>query len=148
MVVFEQSAETVVAENRLVAWDGVGRVLREEDHVVFALMRALFMVMFDILGNGVFEGKPRRRRSCVEAFIFNGPDESLSVGIEVRASGRNFQRFDAGGAEDHAKAFAELGITVMDQVTAFADNIAPGHDEVTGELAHPGIGGIGVMPAR
>ena len=60
-----------------VARPGVGRWLRKEQSIVFALMGSFVMVMLDIFRDGVTEGGLAEEDHAVEAFGFDGLDESL-----------------------------------------------------------------------
>jgi hypothetical protein len=75
MVEPEQSAQSLVALDWPVAGCGVGRVLREEQAVVFPLMCPLMMVVFDVLRDGVLKRGFAEEDHAVETF-------RVGVGIE------------------------------------------------------------------
>jgi hypothetical protein len=66
VVISEQAAEAAVAENGAVACGRVGWMLWEEQAVVFTLMRAFFVIMGEVFGDGVFGDILRGHHGSVE----------------------------------------------------------------------------------
>jgi hypothetical protein len=150
-VEFEQAAEALLALDRFgaahrgwpVARPGVGRWLRKEQSIVFALMGSFVMVMLDIFRDGVLEGGLAEEDHAVEALGFDRLDEPLGERVQIRAARRQGEWFDAGASENHVESGGEFTVTVADQIPASGQQITSSAGEVASPLAHPRIVGIG-----
>jgi hypothetical protein len=79
---FQQSAKTLDANNLTLA-----AVMLWLDDSMEALVNPLMVVVLEILGQNVAQLVFGREDKMVETFLFDGPDESLRVGIQIRISG-------------------------------------------------------------
>ena len=59
-------------------------------------MIAFVMIMRDVLGHGLLEVPLAERNDAIETFLFDGPDEALSVGICIGRLPRRLHNMDAG----------------------------------------------------
>jgi hypothetical protein len=103
MVILQQSSETFLAYDGSVAGFGVGGVLRKQKQVIFTLVRALQVVVVDVLGDGPLERGLAEENHPVEALLLDGPDETLGEGVKVGTSRRQRFGLDPRAAEDHVK---------------------------------------------
>lgn len=61
----------------------------------------------------------------VETFLFDGPDESLGVGIKVQTSPWKFHRLHTRGFENAVELVRAERITITDQVPFAGRNRSP-----------------------
>jgi hypothetical protein len=70
------------------------RVPREQQDIVLALVIPLSVEMFDVFAQGPPQGAPTEENHLAQALLLHRPDLALRIGIQVRASGRQRERFD------------------------------------------------------
>ncbi|MDP9174571.1 MAG: hypothetical protein M3O30_11990 [Planctomycetota bacterium] len=114
-------------------------MLREQDDIVSSLVRPLDVVILNEFRNGSVQGSLAEEDHPVEAFIFNGSNESFSEGVQIRASRRQRQCFDADRTQDHVEASRKLGVPISDQISASGKQSAAAGGEIASGLPHPCI---------
>src|SRR6266404_1731407 len=98
MVELEQAAESSAAEDRpgsgRVGVPGIGR---EQNHVPFALVRALGVVVLEELIDRALQRSFAEEDHVIEALFLDRPDEPFRERVEIRTARRKSQALDAGG---------------------------------------------------
>ena len=92
MVGSEQSTELLNTDNLTL----MTFIVRLND-LVKTLVNPLVMIVLEILGQHVAQLVFRGEDEMIEALFFDGPDESLRVGVQIRTSRRQFQGLHTGG---------------------------------------------------
>ena len=80
----------------------------KENHIPFPLMRPLGVVVLQKLGDRSLQRRFPEENQLVEAFFFDRPHETLRERIQVRASRRQAQAFDARRFEDAEKVTSTI----------------------------------------
>jgi hypothetical protein len=66
----------------------------EQQNIALALVIPLRMEMFDVFAQGPPQGALTEENHLAQALLLHRPDPALRIGIQVRASGRQRERFD------------------------------------------------------
>jgi hypothetical protein len=69
------------------------------------------------------------------------------VRVQIWTPGRQQERFQAGGSEYLIKGSRELGVPIVQQITATVEHPLPCHRHIPGHLLHS-ESGANVKPAR
>src|SRR5258706_6103820 len=113
------------------------RLRRKQDPIVFALMVALLVVMYDIL----LQRSPQRRFSkqdqSRQTFFFDRPHPAFRVRVQIRASCWQSKRIHVSRLDQFSKGLAELCISVMQQIAAASQASPLLHCHVSRLLLHP-----------
>jgi hypothetical protein len=67
----------------------------------------------------------------------DGANESLRVGVQIRAARRKLHGLDARGFQDLAKRLREQRISIVNEVASFVQKALVAVSEVSCDLAHP-----------
>jgi hypothetical protein len=70
------------------------RISWEQQDIVLALVIPLGVEMFDVFAQGPPHGALTEENHLAQALLLHRPDPALRMGIQVRASGRQRERFD------------------------------------------------------
>jgi len=76
---------------------------REQQDIALALVIALGMVVFDIFLEGPSQRTLAKEDHLGQALLLHRPDPALGIGIQVRAAGRQHERFDLTRRNDRSK---------------------------------------------
>lgn len=110
MVALEDAAEAALAEHLVGTWFLPQRWLRglSDGHVADPLMRAMFVVMRDELGDQERQVSLTENDELVQALLTRRPDPALGVGVHVRAGGRREHHLDTGALHGLQNQIARL----------------------------------------
>ncbi len=139
MIELQQPSKTLTADDWSVARLGIGSVLREQDDIVSSLVRPLDVVVLNEFRNRSLQRSLAEENYPVEAFIFNGSNESFSESVQIRASRRQRPCFDADRTQDHVEASRKFGVPISDQISASGKQFAAIGSEISRGLPHPCI---------
>lgn len=95
MIGFQQTSDSFPTGNRPVALIDAGLFGQKWNDVVNPLMRSFGLMVFDVFGDGVVQRCFAEEDHPVEALFLDRPDKPLGEGVQIRASGGQFDRFDA-----------------------------------------------------
>lgn len=90
-------------------------------------MVPLHVVVGNILRDDEAKVALAERDDPGQAFGLDGPDEPFRVGVQVRAAGRQSNRFDPTGLEDPFDLRSEQRIAVVDQIPCLAQKPVAGN---------------------
>ena len=91
-VIAQEPTQSLAALHRPLAVDVC--IAREQQDVVLPLMIALSMVMLDVFAQGAPQGALAEEDHLGQALLLHRPDPALRVGIQVRATRRQRERFN------------------------------------------------------
>src|SRR5258706_6952671 len=113
------------------------RPRRKQDPIVFPLMVALLVVMYDML----LQRSPQRRFSKQDqprqTFFFDRPYPAFRVRVQIRAPCWQSKRIHASRLDQFSKGLAELRISVVQQIAAASQASPLLHNQVSPLLLHP-----------
>ena len=92
MIITQGSTQPLVALHGQPAVDVP--IPREQQDIALALVIALGMVVFDIFLEGPSQRTLAKEDHLGQALLLHRPDPALGIGIQVRAAGRQHERFD------------------------------------------------------
>ena len=101
------------------------------------------MVMGQILVDCISCCSLAKENQSAETFGFQRTKEPLQVSIHVWAAWRQSDRFDSFVAQKRSKRFAELGVTIHDQVVLAVEKTVLVIGQLAGDLFHPCFVGTG-----
>ena len=110
------------------------------------LVRAVSVVMHEVLAHDRFEVSTAEDKDPVQAFPTQSSNPALGVGICPWRPRGGPDGPDALRCEDLVERPREVGVTVPE--AAGRQHLARGHGEVASGLGHPGAGGVGRHPAE
>jgi hypothetical protein len=136
LVVLQQASQSFSTPHcsHLPPWLRPGR---KQDPIVFALMVALLVVMYDIS----LQRSPQRRFSKQDqprqTFFFDRPYPAFRVRVQIRASCWQSKRMHASRLDQFSKGLAEFRVSVMQQIAAASQASPLLHSHVSRLLLHP-----------
>jgi hypothetical protein len=92
MIITQEPTEALAALHGLFAADV--HFPREQQDIALALVIPLSVEMFDIFAQGPPQGALTEENHLAQALLLHRPDPALRIGIQVRASRRQRERFD------------------------------------------------------
>ena len=92
MVIAQEPTQSLAALHRPLGVDVC--IAREQQDVVLPLMIALSMVMLDVFAQCAPQGALAEEDHLGQALLLHRPDPALRVGIQVRATRRQRERFN------------------------------------------------------
>src|SRR5450631_4842881 len=93
MVITQEPTQSLAALHRPGAAEGC--ITGEQQDVVLPLMIALSMVMLDVFAQCAPQGALAEEDHLGQALLLHRPDPALRVGIQVRATRRQRERFNS-----------------------------------------------------
>src|SRR5687767_303475 len=99
-------------------------------------MIAFTMIMRDVLGHGVPNVPFAKGNDAIEAFLFDGPDETLSVGIRIRRPPRGLHNPNAALIQQPPYLFAPFRVPVANQYVMRAQWAVLRHRQRAPDLPH------------
>ena len=100
----------------------------ERDDVSETLLRTFGLMMLDVFRNGTVQQRFAKEDHPIGAFLFDRPDESFSVGNQIRTSVGQCGGFDADRFKDHVKISRELRVEVTDHLVVHCTSLFPCRD--------------------
>ena len=79
-------------------------------------MIALGMVMCQVLLDHRGQRSFAEHKHAIEGFFFDGPDEPFAVGVQIRAPGRQDERFYIAALEQAIEHLGEFGVPIVDEI--------------------------------
>jgi hypothetical protein len=135
--------------NRAITREWIGGVLRKQKQVVFSLMRSFMkIVMLNIFSDGMAQRRLAKEDHAVEAFVFDGADESFGKGVEIRTSRRQRDWFDASTPHDHGEASGEFGVSIANQIPVAGKQLTALGCQIASGLPHPSVSGVAGYPSN
>ncbi len=92
-------------------------------------MIALGMVMCQVLLDHRGQRSFAEHKHAIEGFFFDGPDEPFAVGVQIRAPGRQDERFYIAALEQAIEHLGEFGVPIVDEISFPEEEV---HDQASG----------------
>src|SRR4051812_41117582 len=99
-------------------------------------MRALVMIILEILVNGRGQSRNRERNDAAQALLLEAAKEAFDERIAIRRSGRNPNDVKTAQRQQMAESLGERGITIHDHESAISCE-STGCGQVSRLLCHP-----------
>ena len=99
-------------------------------------MIAFVMIMLDVLGHDLPKVPLAQRNDAIETFLFDGPNEALSMGIRIRRPPRRLHNADASLAQQLPYRAAPLRVPITNQYAMRAQQPVIRHRQRASDLPH------------
>jgi len=106
-------------------------------------MITLSMIVSEVRVDDTTEGAFTHHDHPFQGLILDGADEPFAVGIQIRAPGRQDDRFYAAGLQEPVERLRELRIPVVEQIAFAQQESIKGIGQLPGALLHEGARGMG-----